>query len=95
MGNDGLLFADALCIDQASPPELQKQLPLIPMVYEKAAQIIVWLGRDGRRPSRRTPVRSAQRVGIGLHELQPHVLRHITSNPYWTRLFVVPELILA
>ncbi|KAK4033624.1 heterokaryon incompatibility protein-domain-containing protein [Parachaetomium inaequale] len=39
-----VLWADALCIDQNSPREKGLQIPLMGSIYEKAAQVVIWLG---------------------------------------------------
>jgi hypothetical protein len=43
------IWADAVCIDQSNTQEKELQLPLMPEIYAKACQVIVWLGeaRDG------------------------------------------------
>jgi hypothetical protein len=39
-----VLWADALCIDQSNPREKGLQIPLMGRIYEKAAQVVIWLG---------------------------------------------------
>lgn len=47
LGNEsgsGVLWVDAICINQNDVPERNKQVLLMRQVYEKAASTIVWLG---------------------------------------------------
>ncbi|KAH7039698.1 uncharacterized protein B0I36DRAFT_309115 [Microdochium trichocladiopsis] len=94
MKSHQLLFIDAICINQSVNLERERQIPLIPVVYENATRIVVWLGKDGRACPH-NPARSTQIGATSLNELDPCVLRFVAHNLYWTRLFVVPELILA
>ncbi|KAM3071600.1 hypothetical protein ACMFMG_009476 [Clarireedia jacksonii] len=52
------LWADAICINQEDIPERNRQLPLMPFVYERAQIVLIWLGlcemesaRDSERAS--------------------------------------------
>jgi hypothetical protein len=40
------LWADAICIDQANDPEKGHQVKLMGQIYERAKQVLVWLGQD-------------------------------------------------
>ena len=57
-----LLWADAICIDQASIEEKNSQVPLMRLIYEKAAVVQVWLGED-------TPAESCGEAFCLLNEL--------------------------
>lgn len=41
-----LVWADAICIDQTSIEEKNTQVPLMRLIYGKAAVVQVWLGED-------------------------------------------------
>ncbi|KAI9166455.1 putative heterokaryon incompatibility protein [Paramyrothecium foliicola] len=41
-----LLWIDAICIDQSSVPERNKQLALMPKIYRKARHVIIYLGES-------------------------------------------------
>ena len=41
-----LVWADAICIDQASIEEKNSQVPLMRLIYQNAALVRVWLGND-------------------------------------------------
>ena len=57
-----LLWADAICIDQASIEEKNSQVPLMRLIYEKAAVVHVWLGEDD-------PAKSCEEAFCLLREL--------------------------
>lgn len=40
------LWIDALCIDQSSTDEKNKQVSMMGRIYEKAQTVIIWLGRE-------------------------------------------------
>jgi len=42
--NTGPFWIDALCIDQQSSKEKQRQLKLMPRIYARAKEVLVWLG---------------------------------------------------
>ncbi|KAK2601140.1 hypothetical protein N8I77_010610 [Diaporthe amygdali] len=39
------IWIDAICIDQQGIAEKDRQLPFMPHIYERAQQVLVWLGR--------------------------------------------------
>lgn len=43
------IWIDAICIDQGGTAEKDRQLPFMPQIYERAQQVLVWLGRDYER----------------------------------------------
>jgi hypothetical protein len=48
LGFHGYLWIDALCIDQKTLAERNSQVSLMGKIYSKAAEIIVWLGKESR-----------------------------------------------
>ncbi|KAF2790473.1 HET-domain-containing protein [Melanomma pulvis-pyrius CBS 109.77] len=42
----GLLWADQICIDQNNTTERTRQVRLMPAIYAKANQVIIWLGKQ-------------------------------------------------
>ncbi|KAL8840027.1 MAG: hypothetical protein Q9170_001511 [Blastenia crenularia] len=57
-----LIWADAICIDQTSVEEKNAQVPLMRLIYQKAAVVQVWLGKD-------TPSKACQEAFNLLQEL--------------------------
>lgn len=47
-GQTVTLWADAICIDQASTPEKNYQVRMMGEIYSNASDVIAWLGDDGR-----------------------------------------------
>lgn len=43
---DHLIWCDAICINQRDKVEKASQLPMMGTIYEKAAKVAIWLGRD-------------------------------------------------
>lgn len=41
-----VIWIDALCINQEDNEEKTKQMPLMKLIYERASQVIIWLGTD-------------------------------------------------
>ncbi|KAJ1334141.1 HET domain-containing protein [Microdochium nivale] len=94
-----LWFIDAICIDQSSNTEKLAQLQLMPEIFAKATKTIVWLGKDNHSHANRV-AHLVQRVFYRFFRScsshwRPSVLQRLVRSRYWTRLFVVPELILA
>lgn len=48
-GVDGLLWVDAICIDQSSIEEKNQQVPLMRDIYVKAQKTLVWLGEGSEQ----------------------------------------------
>lgn len=48
--NEGPFWIVALCIDQLDRQEKSRQLKLMPRIYEKAAVVLVWLGKPETLP---------------------------------------------
>lgn len=71
-----------LCIDQADNEEKTHQVNLMGHIYSGAAFVLIWLGRDlggEYKPSK---------TGTS-------ILRRLEISSYWTRLWVVQEVMLA
>ncbi|KAJ1334137.1 HET domain-containing protein [Microdochium nivale] len=87
------IFIDAICIDQNNETEKQDQLPLLVQIYSNATQTIAWLGSNTCRQYERPFPPSAQPPF--LHQISPDILRRFVCNPYWQRLWIVPEFLLS
>lgn len=40
------IWIDAICIGQSGPDEKSVQVPLMPSIYHKAENGVIWLGRE-------------------------------------------------
>lgn len=97
-------WIDALCINQEDDRERSEQVSRMRMIYEKAAQVLVWLGNG----SQATP-----QTFSWLEELYQHrnVEKDVTvtfrrrsrtnllaelmillTNPYWNRIWIIQEV---
>ncbi|OTB07721.1 hypothetical protein M426DRAFT_52907, partial [Hypoxylon sp. CI-4A] len=47
VGPGELIWADAICINQADPYEKTNQIRIMGVIYSKAARTIAWLGKHG------------------------------------------------
>ena len=98
------LWADALCIDQQNLVEKGHQVTIIGEIFKTASTVLVWLGEadDGNDAILDT----ASQISIFdwwliLGQNDPRVQRAkhsahiILKRPYWTRTWIVQELIVA
>jgi len=84
------LWVDALCINQADIQERNYQVSLMSYIYTRAQQVLVWLGhppepftqKELENPEFRKYWSEANRIAIADH-------------PYWSRRWVIQELVLA
>jgi hypothetical protein len=103
-GSGGLLWIDALCIDQSSIKERNHQVAIMKHIYLNARLVIAWLGLDLEETlsaiselapaASQTPPENPfwdREVGI---ELALSNVR-LGENEYWKRLWIVQEFILA
>lgn len=101
-GGSLLVWADALCINQADKQELSLQVGIMKQIYEKADAVYAWLGGNG-----------FERAQTGFHSvralLEGHTpavvpptplalstastgLSSILSCPFWQRRWIIQEL---
>jgi hypothetical protein len=77
------VFVDAVCINQHDLRERESQIGLMRDVYARAALTIGWLGPEFERPCK--------------EELEPRtaMIRSAVLSEYWSRLWIVQELLLS
>lgn len=96
--NEGPFFIDALCIDQSNDAEKSLQIKLMPKIYEKASDVLVWLGQSDNYQGV-SSIRSHFRGGITFQGLltTPWLegLKFMVENEYWSRLWIVQEIVKA
>lgn len=105
-GEDVLVWADALSIDQQNHLEKNEQLSLMADIYKKAQYVAVWLGPDGDDSDNATAllqeVAVAGRTGAVCTQIKSifssraqdrslPALAALFERQYWTRLWVVQE----
>lgn len=74
-------WIDAVCIDQRSETERNHQVAQMGKVYSSATRVIMWLGHTAKPRINETPIQS--------------YLPFILTNEYWTRAWIMQEVILA
>lgn len=108
LGEVPALWIDALCINQSNVEERVHQVGLMSHIYSVASQTIVWLGctaadKDGglsnKKVCRNINVRLTEKRTRRLSAV--HLARWTCSMsalsklPYWSRLWIIQELILS
>lgn len=92
---DVLVWADSICINQQSNREKTNQLPLIPDIYSKAAQVVLWLGIEKDDSARAYQLLHGL-IHDGLQLGRDTDLGSVVSlfdRDYWSRLWVVQEIL--
>lgn len=100
---DEWLFVDAICIDQSNILERNAQVQRMGDIYRKARVVLVWLGpatpeSDVIFKMCETQVVSAEDdalTSISWEEEVGDALETIYQRSYWTRLWIIQELLLA
>ncbi|KAL6832013.1 heterokaryon incompatibility domain-containing protein [Trichoderma camerunense] len=93
----GLFFVDAVCINQLDYDERQAQVQAMALVYSRATCVISWLGTlpqeydEGCRALSQVSEVSCTRWS----EREWKALKYLSYAPYWTRVWVVQEVLLA
>ena len=95
-----ILWIDALCIDQQSNEERGHQVQLMGNIYSKAEKVIVWLGNDGVSISHlfwRFADTAENLIHLTPGDVQAYIrtIYMLAQFPYWSRMWVVQELLLA
>ncbi|KAK0611965.1 heterokaryon incompatibility protein-domain-containing protein [Immersiella caudata] len=93
-----LVFIDALCINQFDSQERQSQVQLMTQIYRRSTSVIAWLGLPP--PSLLPSIQSLASISPTLpptswtpSQLSAH--NYLSNHPYWTRLWVLQELLFA
>lgn len=99
------LWIDALCIDQDNIPERNHQVQQMAAIYQQARHVLVYPGpiaRIAHFAARLVDMSSPQLDGdiasLGYHiawRLCQRNCMHLLQMPYWTRTWIVQEIMLA
>ncbi|KAG9184985.1 hypothetical protein G6011_11815 [Alternaria panax] len=87
------LWIDAVAIDQTNIPERNYQVSLMRDVYTGARSVIVWLGLP--HGSEELAFMLARRPGLLRVEEFYAALADVLNKPYWSRVWVIQEFVLA
>lgn len=81
------LWIDAICINQENIPERNAQVGMMEFIYKRATRVLVWLGLAPEKymavDRELDIVRSDENAAA------------IATHPYWSRLWIIQEVILA
>ncbi|KAI1778841.1 HET-domain-containing protein [Hypoxylon cercidicola] len=95
----GLLFVDAICINQLDSAERRAQVKEMARVYRNATRVIAWLGT----PKTRKQYDSVESLSLAntngnyskFTAKQWEGFRYLSYHPYWSRVWIVQEVLLA
>ncbi|KAI4862259.1 HET-domain-containing protein [Hypoxylon rubiginosum] len=95
----GLLFIDAICINQLDSAERRAQVKEMARVYRNANLVVAWLGTPKTR-EQDDSLESLSQAGIDKHHSeftaeQWEGFRYLSYHPYWSRVWIVQEVLLA
>jgi hypothetical protein len=89
------IWIDQICIDQNNVDERSGQVHLLSDIYREAVQVIAWLGDDN--PTSAETLQTMQ-GNAAVYQFQLGsipILNILEKDPYFTRLWIVQELLLA
>lgn len=98
------LWIDALCINQFDLAERSYQVLLMPLVYSKATRVVLWLGKTEpwglhyaieSAKSLKVSTSRTETSAPDFHFGVAYVAAKLLRRSYWTRVWVVQELVLA
>ena len=92
------LWVDAICIDQTNDSERNLNVRAMDMIYRNAAHVSVWLGLSPF-PSSDSHITILPSESITTYDDDSFrwddAMREIANRPYWSRFWVIQELLLA
>jgi ankyrin repeat protein len=90
-------WIDALCINQADPLERTHQVSMMAHIFQSARQVYVWLGPAYDQSD--LAMRRLSKIKTWKQDFwsrpEASALRSLLQRPYWERLWVFQELVLA
>lgn len=90
---DKCLWIDQLCIDQSNTSERNQQVRIMGAVYRKASIVIIWLGPStDASDAAMSLIQSLEKLAS---EEQGSQVEELLTRPYWSRLWIIQEVILA
>lgn len=89
-----ILWADALCINQDNIRERNHQVIQMGSIYENASRVVIWLGPSEGAVAREPWVFSGGVQGR-LDSRGVQTINAFFRSEYWTRLWIIQEVLLA
>jgi hypothetical protein len=93
LGEPGYLWIDQICINQKNVKERNNQVSFMGEIYQKAIEVLVWLG-----PTTDGCMRAIDAMkSLDLGEIQKNqvAIQSLFRRAYWTRLWIVQEVLLS
>jgi hypothetical protein len=108
---DRPLWVDSLCINQKDDVERGSQVQRMGLIYTKADTVIMWLGEEENSSDMamnflnefrqvlaedsQGRAQISQMLGDAAYDPAWVALRHLFERPYWSRLWILQEVLLA
>ncbi len=102
---DTVIWVDALCINGGSVDERNSQVVLMKTIYSNAKRVRIWLGEPTRgsddalaileHMGRGIPFRDIRLDGKELNDKHLKYLNELMNRPWWSRVWVQQEYLLA
>jgi hypothetical protein len=94
-GNDlGYLWIDQLAIDQENVEERNHQVKQMGEIFSKAEKVVIWLGTGDEHSVQAIRALEKNRYSGGYSKEAKGIVDFL-AQPYWSRLWVAQEIILA
>ena len=81
------IWIDQICIDQSNPAERNHQVRMMAQIYKDCDSMIIWLGSQDQR--------FKEAADEFIYKPRRESLLELLRDYYWTRLWVVQEVLLA
>ncbi|KAK5953812.1 hypothetical protein OHC33_005081 [Knufia fluminis] len=88
------IWADAICINQDDIRERNEQVRNMAAIYSQASAVSVWLPDNSTDGDSCSDANPAERAKSFLN-VQPQSEWHMGNSPYWNRLWIIQEFLLA
>lgn len=91
------LWIDSICINQSSHDEKSHQVGLMGDIYSRATSVTIFLGGDDDTPEARLLKRTSESsfYNSGQGEVIWAAVRALFGRPYWSRIWVIQEVLLS
>jgi hypothetical protein len=95
INRDRVLWIDAICINQANVPEKNQQIRMMPFIYSRAIQVLIWLDVPVANDTQYAPYNLKQVFKSPSEPLFAATLIALCRNAYWRRVWIIQEIGLA
>ncbi|KAH0534098.1 hypothetical protein FGG08_007307 [Glutinoglossum americanum] len=89
------LWVDAVCINQASDQEKNHQVRQMHDIYSSASKVLIWLGKSDKDIEQAMEFLQDSKEIRDEREKPLVGLRKMFSSPWWSRMWVVQEVVVA